>query len=177
MSYYSVKDGILRQNDNTTCSESTVKNAMMNGGSILYDLYQDDVLFLPRNSVSNRPTGNIVWGNAINVDSTEIYKVSSIIKVAEAVKSEAQAGHVIDKVRESERLKAKALRETRKAKEAQAKANKQAEAEAKAKERAKLTQLKTDEAIVIQAQKDKADAEDKAKAQKDKEQEENKPKE
>jgi len=85
MSYYSVKDGIVRHSNNTMCSESTLKRAMMKGGSIVYDMYQDNVLFLPKGVMSNRPTGAVVWGQAVNVSPKEIQKVH-IPTVAKAVK-------------------------------------------------------------------------------------------
>jgi len=90
MSYYSVKDGIVRHSNNTMCSDGTLKRAMMKGGSIVYDMYQDNVLFFPKGVMSNRPTGAVVWGQAVNVSPKEIQKVH-IPTVAKAVKQKIKS--------------------------------------------------------------------------------------
>jgi len=136
MSYYSVKDGIIRQSDDTMCSESTVKRAMMNGGSILYDMYQNDILFLPRGVPSNRPIRHINWNKVISVFPTEISKVDSIITVAKAVKDNASSQSSNENKRRVEEAKAK-----REAEEVKVKADKRRAEEAKAKREAEREAL------------------------------------
>ena len=91
MDYYIVKNGIIKQNGGGKCSENKLKNAMMKGGSIVYDMYDDDILFLPKNNKIIKPS--ITWGNVINVRPKEIEKasISTITKVIKQFPKEQKA--------------------------------------------------------------------------------------
>ena len=88
MSYYSVKNGNVYQNGgglHKKCSKKTLKNNMMKGGSIVYDLLEKELLYIPKNvKVTNR--NDLLWGNAVNVAPKEI-TLAPVDKISEVVKS------------------------------------------------------------------------------------------
>ena len=88
MSYYSVSNGIIMQNGGShrkRSSSNHLKKHMMQGGSIVYDLFDDDVLFIPKGvQVKDRVKG-VLWGRAVNVAPKEIEK-TSIPKIEQLVK-------------------------------------------------------------------------------------------
>lgn len=82
MDYYIVKNGIIKQNGGNKCSENKLKKAMMNGGRIVYDMYDDDILFLPKNGKTIKPS--VIWGKVINVRPKEIEK-ASVAEIAKVI--------------------------------------------------------------------------------------------
>lgn len=100
MSYFSVKNDKIMYGGKRSTS-SALKQKMMGGGNIVYDMYKDDTLFIPRGvNVSNRPLS--MFGQVVNVAPKEINK-ASVNAIAESVQQKT----LISKLKQTDTSKIK----------------------------------------------------------------------